>query len=282
MNADGSAQRKVAVGWSFDWSPDGRRLATMNDDGIEVVAVDGSARSRRVVVNDGLHRSWSVDWSPAGGKLLWNGDEGLSIISADGSGRRVVAPGGAWDAAWSPDGSKIAFADGRYLYVMNADGTEQRRLARGNWLTSPAWSPDGRTIAFQRLTTGATHFWEGSEIYVIEADGTGKRILTARVPFDAQDPVWSPDGTQVLFVCEEDCVYNKLYVLNVRTGAHRRLARGSSADWSPDGRKIAYRAFVGHNDEIFVMRATGGGHTNVTHTPRNVQDEDPHWAPATP
>jgi len=278
MNADGSAQRKVSRGSSFDfdWSPDGRRLAILDRGGIEVVEIDGTGR-RRVLSKDAV--GGGIDWSPVGDQLLWHRDGYLLVLHADGTGLRLLTRTAAWDAAWSPDGRRIAFADGRYLYVMKSDGTEQRRLARGKWLTGPAWSPDGKTVAFQRLTSGATHYWQESEIYEIGADGTGKRILTARFPYDAQEPVWSPDGGRILFECIETCSSDGLYLLNPRTGAHRRLARGRSADWSPDGREIAYRAFVKNNYEIFVMTAQGGAHTNLTRTRRTLTDGHPRWAP---
>ena len=70
---------------------------------------------------------------------------------------------------------------------MNADGSERRRLAHpgGN----PAWSPDGKMIAFNR------HLAPGAELYVMTADGRGKRrlirtdggVLSQTLPF-----AWSP------------------------------------------------------------------------------------------
>ena len=48
---------------------------------------------------------------------------------------------------------------------MNADGSELRRLAQDG--RNPAWSPDGQMIAFDR----------DDELYVMNADGSGKRRL---------------------------------------------------------------------------------------------------------
>ena len=60
---------------------------------------------------------------------------------------------------------------------------------------SPAWSPDGTRLTFLRA--------RGSRraLYVIGADGRGKRLLTARPSaFLPVYPVaWSPGGTHIAF-----------------------------------------------------------------------------------
>ena len=71
---------------------------------------------------------------------------------------------------------------------MNADGSERRRLTQDG--RGPAWSPDGKMIAFNR--EDAT----GPELYVMNADGSGKRSLmrSDRMPgLSAGFPwAWSP------------------------------------------------------------------------------------------
>ena len=56
----------------------------------------------------------------------------------------------------------------------------------------PAWSPDGRRIAYVH-STGSTvgPGQSGTEIWVMNADGSGKRRLTRNVSFDG-GPTWSP------------------------------------------------------------------------------------------
>jgi TolB protein len=95
---------------------------------------------------------------------------------------RLLRRGGYYPA-WSPAGRKIAFnsGDGASLYVINATGSGERRLAGGQ---QPAWSPDGRRIAFTRYVGLARY-----GVWVINADGTGRKRLAA---LEAYDPVWSP------------------------------------------------------------------------------------------
>jgi Tol biopolymer transport system component len=70
-------------------------------------------------------------------------------------------------------------------------------------ITQPvAWSPDGRWIAFARTTSRERHDARGypivdSDVFVMSADGTGLRQLTHTG--DAWNPVWSPDGREIVF-----------------------------------------------------------------------------------
>ena len=82
---------------------------------------------------------------------------------------------------------------------MNADGSGQRRLVNSvetcgqEW--GHAWSPDGRRIAIVSnggMTTGTRPFGK-SQIYVLNADGSGQRELT-RDNAQENSPAWSPTG----------------------------------------------------------------------------------------
>jgi dipeptidyl aminopeptidase/acylaminoacyl peptidase len=96
----------------------------------------------------------------------------------------------AYDASpvWLPDGRRIAFISNRdgsgEVHVLNADGSGRRNLTRELGLAGfPVWSPDGRKIAFRNNTcarrrppcNGTT------EIYVLNADGSGKQRLARGV-----------------------------------------------------------------------------------------------------
>src|SRR6266511_1713409 len=100
------------------------------------------------------------------------------------------------------------------------------RIPADVWFEYPAWSPDGTRIAFMGQTPEGT---ENYEIYVMNADGTGRRRLTDSPASDGF-PSWSPDGTKIAFTStRDDCSmseasdckttgdigpYHTLYVMN--------------------------------------------------------------------
>ena len=113
-------------------------------------------------------------------------------------------------------------------------------------------------------TFGNFGFIDGSEIYVRNADGTGARNLTD-TPFDSEkDPAWSPDGTRLVFVRNENQgALNQMYMVSAAGGSPTKFLAGVDAEeprWSPDGSRLLFRSLL----SIWTVNANGTGKRQVT------------------
>ncbi len=173
------------------------------------------------------------------------------------------------EAAFPGHDGKIIFVRGDHLYTMRADGSDVTQLARGNLDQQPAWSPDGRQIAFSRqVKTGFLH------IYVMEADGTGVRQITA-ARNDDYAPAWAPHGPRVAFV--RGLEKPRVYVMNLHGGGRRPVARGYTVAWSPDGKWLAISRIVRDKAAIFLVRPNRRDLHRLI--PPSIAGDDPNWSP---
>jgi TolB protein len=194
---------------------------------------------------------------------------------------------------------KIAFAGRREgdldIFVMSPDGNGVKRLTddglggREYDDVAPAWSPDGRMIAFVRSRTHPPPGVESpsvEEIYVMNADGSGRRGLTNDDRLDLS-PDWLPDGRVVFLSCPEsedkppDC---SLVAIQADGGDREELADvgfASTLAVSPDGRRIVYSEFRGQSHfqhfELHVANLDGDDHRQLTDD--DTGDGSPAWSP---
>ncbi|GLF94871.1 amidohydrolase family protein [Streptomyces yaizuensis] len=115
---------------------------------------------------------------------------------------------------FSPDGRTVAmsaFRGGFFaLWVMHADGSGLRRLTGGPFDDrAPAWSPDGTRLAFSSERGGDPVTGSPYRVWTVDVrDGRLTRLtgLPGQAgpgqdgPWEDFDPVWSADGSRVLFV----------------------------------------------------------------------------------
>ncbi|MGI0014353.1 MAG: hypothetical protein ACREBU_13060, partial [Nitrososphaera sp.] len=145
------------------------------------------------------------------------------------------------------------------LYVMNADGTHNRKITDSVY-GSARWSPDGQWIVY--LGPPSPSGAENDQIYIVNSDGSGKRIVTLWErqgmiephPDGGQVPVWSPDGKRIAFTRCIDCeifgTNSEIFVIDLdTTGGNIRETRVTNnpysdgiSDWSPDGTKILFQS----------------------------------------
>lgn len=132
--------------------------------------------------------------------------------------------------------------------------------ANSGW--DAVWSPDGASIAF---ASGSPHGIPN--LWVVKADGTGFRQLTAR---GANAPSWTPDGKSIVFgtVRSGSAAYMSIDP-NGNPGSEKPLSLLSKgADdpvWSRDGSLVAFGLAGGDGSrDLWFTRAAGGAATILT------------------
>ena len=126
----------------------------------------------------------------------WFNTTRLSVMNADGSGARSLVENAivhnkfAFERSpWSPDGTRLFYRTSEGYHVIDVDGAEASRVAdpafRGAF---NGWSPRGDRIAF--TVTGISS--PTSDIYVMNADGSGVVNLTNDASFINTQAVWVP------------------------------------------------------------------------------------------
>ena len=229
-NPDGSHVIQVtnAPGFSSDWSADGKHLAYdfFDADGNEQIGIanpDGTG-TQQLTQGPAIHEVPS--FSPDGTRIVYGYSPtpfdasgfhpSLWLMKADGSNQHQLVPDtpDTFDSEprFSPDGQRIAFVRIRKnmgqagqqnaLFVMRLDGGEPQQLTpwgQGQSIESPDWSPDGRWITYYIDDQGAA---VSPSIYLIRPDGSKKhKIFGGQANSGGARPVFSPDGTKILFAC---------------------------------------------------------------------------------
>jgi Tol biopolymer transport system component len=253
--------------WSDHGNP-GPSLWAMRPDGSgQHLIYHAYANAKRPTLSpDG---AWIAFDGASPGKKPFS-DFDVQIVRTNGKARRTVAGTNAFeiDAQWSPDGRLLAFsrwprsADWRSSWIWTArrDGTHMRRITRGQFAR---WSPDGKKLVFDAPTKQSD-----GDLFVVNADGTGRRQLTRTR--DLEQPAgWSPDGRSILFTRYTMSGNIEIAVIRVDGTGLRRLAtvhgdEAGAAAWSPDGSRILYTNQPGRYAQCFVMDPDGSHRRNVS------------------
>ena len=210
------------------------------------------------------------------------------------------------DPQVSPDGGSVLFTHStldmkgdkyhRHVWLMPVGGRPRQFTYGEKGESSPRWSPDGGRVLFlsSRPCPEDNDEKVKSQLFVIPADGGEARRITS-VEEGVQQPIWAPDGRNVLFASrvfkgekakDSDVKiirrmkyrtdgqgyyvgkYTHLFSVPTRGGKVRQLTDGEfdagSASWSPDSKRIAFVSYLDedmdltHYKNIYTVHARGG------------------------
>jgi Tol biopolymer transport system component len=102
------------------------------------------------------------------------------------------------------------------INTVNTTGTDQKITINGTQLANADISPDGKKIVYQN----------GTQIFVFDLTNNNIQQLTTSTDFRiAQDPVWSPNGTQIAFegVKAGNNTLSHIFVMTVSTKQWRQV-----------------------------------------------------------
>ncbi len=274
VDTQGRSHRRLTIGDGREssprWSPDGRRLAYVSNQG-------GSSQ---------IHLRWMDSGQTAKLSQLTRSPRGLAF-SPDGTRlafsmlvpaeppRLATLPAKPKGAQWAKAPRYIVRVRNRadgvgylehgfyQLFVLPTEGGTPRQLTTGdfNHRSAPVWAPASDALLF---SANRNDDWEyefrNSEIYEVSVEGGQVQALTSRNGPD-RSPTISPDGKRIAYLGFDDRVQTyqvtKLYVAN-RDGSRARaltadLDRDAAAPiWAANGRGI----FFSYDDE---------GNTKVAH-----------------
>ena len=241
MDAEGAVSQVTRVTESpsdLAWSPDGDWIAfSMLVPRSESWRIDLPAKPEGAKWTEAPRIIQSVDYRQDRRGFNEEGNRHIFVVPATGGTPRQVTSGD-WDHGapeWTPDGRHIVFStlrteDAEYavreseIYRVDVETGEivQLTTRRGPDF-APQVSPDGRHIAYIGYDWTGDSFTE-SALYVMNADGSNARALTASLDRSPNGLIWAADNSGVYFNVSREGVRD-LHFASLR-GDVRRVTEG--------------------------------------------------------
>lgn len=256
---------------SFQWSPDGTRLAVLSRTGPSDTKPPSSD------VRHYKHTSYKFNdtgWFDDKRGHVW-------VVDVRTGAAKQITSGEDWndsDPQWSPDGTRIAFVSDRTgkafdesrnsdVWVTNADGTGGLTKISDHEEAdaSPRWSPDGRTIAFVGVVKQRDH----PKIWLAPSTGgTPSRLAAEGLDLIPSNLEWAEGGRALYF---EAGVRGEthLFRVDVPTRRLKQVTAGARAvrgvDIDARSRRMVYAANdFKRLDDLYVAELDGGNERQLT------------------
>ena len=167
---------------------------------LRMMSVESGSKPRVLVSTPDIRYCIPVAWAPDGKAVLLE----------------ITKPDRTWQIGW------VSVADGETNKIKQLRSLDWRLV--GLTTQHASLSPDGRYIAYSALTrnpkTGnredSDRDSDAQDIYIMSADGATEKVL-AKTGGINEAPVWTPDGTHILFISDRSGTFD-LYSVAVKAG----------------------------------------------------------------
>ncbi len=237
------------------WAPDGQQIAFIST----TPGPEADANGDPMVITRYLYKPTATE-----GETRFNDNRRTHIFVADLATRktRQLTTGNYYEHSidWSPQTGEIAFVSNRgpdpdrfFNYDVFAVHAATGRVRRVTDTRSaeyyPKWSPDGRSIAFAGTTrplTSSETTMEDTHVWVMNADGSGRREVASHIDNRHGAPEWNGSGSHLLFTVQQRGSVT-LHSASISCGPTRTCAatpvvqeRGTIGGWSAGRDRVAF------------------------------------------
>jgi dipeptidyl aminopeptidase/acylaminoacyl peptidase len=295
MNVDGSKNRFLAAGGGAIWSPDGTRIAFLNEgkpSGTQIFVRWMDAEGATSQITTLAEGPSDIRWSPDG---KWIGFSSVVPKSVNWKIDMPEAPKGAkWTATprvvqslhFRQDRRGYTDAGFRHLFLVPADGGTPRQVTKGDFNLGARfdgldgavgwdWMPDGKSIIADGLADSTSDMnYRNSNLYAIDVNtGMMRRLNSADGAWST--PVVSPDGRRVAYTgytqVKDSYHTAELYVMNTDGSATKKVSGDLDRDvgdvtWATDASGIYFTIADSGTSNVYFSPNAGGARPVTTGT----------------
>jgi len=277
VNADGSAAMQLTFGQRGEssprWSPDGKRIAFLarrgDDEDTQLHILENEGGEARQVMKHPAAVS-NIQWAPDGQSIFFVAPDAKSQEEKD---REKVKD------------DVYAFEENykqRHLWSVKVDSGATTKITQGDYsVGSYALSDDGKKVAVHRAISPVLEHGRTSEVWVMNADGSGALQLTRNEVAESGARL-SPDNTQVTFTTGtngnfEPCYNTNLFVVASTGGQPRQMAADlpdveSAPSWAKTSRSIYFVANYGVHSQVVELDVTSKAIKPLTSGNHSIQE----------
>jgi eukaryotic-like serine/threonine-protein kinase len=282
-NADGTGERTLATHkaefWFGDpaWSPDGgvivSSLGNVTAEGfyMTLVAVSVKSGEEKVIPSQRWGFIESVAWLADGSGLVISAVEPTENYSQvwqisypGGASRRITNDLNNYSGVslTADSGGLVSVQSEKMTNAwVSANGSDSslRQITDGGVYSTPTWTPDGKILYSSRAGGN-------SDIWIMEADGSGQRQLTSDKYIDFY-PAASPDGRNIAYLSAREG-NPSLWNIDISGGEPKQLDNhiggGYPIHFSSDGKWVIYTKLGELKAALWKVPIDGGQAARLT------------------